>query len=300
MRQRGHRINLQGLSAYKVGASRSALQDPYYFVLAMGWGAFFAWVLAIFLAANLFFAGLYWMVPGALANARPHNFGDAFFFSVETLATVGYGEMTPASTAGHAIATTEIFAGMFLAALVTGGFIARFSRPRPRLIFSQAAVIAPYEGVQALMVRVASRRLHSISEVRGRINYLCNIELADGNTIRRFIDLKLIREENPVLSLSWTLIHPIDQDSPLNGATPETLMKDGSSLMVSIRGFDEAISSAINDRHLYRIEDIRFGHAFVNILRDLPDGAIELDLTRIHDTTPVTRPERYDPVLSDS
>src|SRR5579884_1842963 len=104
-RRRGHRINLQGLSTYKVGASRSALADPYYFILAMSWGAFFAWVGLVFLAVNLGFAALYWIVPGALANARAHNFADAFFFSVETLATVGYGEMTPASTTGHLIAT---------------------------------------------------------------------------------------------------------------------------------------------------------------------------------------------------
>jgi inward rectifier potassium channel len=252
----------------------------------MRWSTFILVVMALFLAANLVFATLYWMVPGSVGNARPGAFIDAFFFSVETLATVGYGVMTPATVYGHSVATAEIFVGMFLTALVTGAFFARFARPQPRLVFSDYAVIAPYEGHKALMTRVASRRLQGISEATARISYL-RAEPVGDLQFRRFHELKLVRRNIPVLSLSWTLIHVIDEHSPMWGMTEERLAAEAPSFMVSITGFDEAISSQINDRHVYSRDTIRFGHTFSDILRDLPGGFIELDLTRIHDTRPV-------------
>jgi inward rectifier potassium channel len=273
------------MSAVKVGVRRFAIDDPYYLVLAMRWPAFLALVLLIFLAANLLFAGLFWVVPGSVANARPHAFGDAFFFSVETLATVGYGVMTPASLYGHVIATAEIFVGMFLTALVTGAFFARFARPQARMVFSDCAVVAPYEGRQALMVRVASRRLQGISEATARISYLRTEAIGEAR-FRRFDELKLVRSNIPVLSLTWTLIHPIDEESPLYGMTEARLAAEAPTVMVSITGFDEAISSVVNDRRTYHREDVRFNHVFADILRDLPGDMIELDITRIHETRP--------------
>lgn len=280
------RISLSGLQAVKVGVSRFSIDDPYYLVLSMRWPTFIASVLLLFLAANLAFAGLYWLAPGSVANTRPHDFADAFFFSVETLATVGYGVMTPATTYGHSVATAEIFVGMFLTALATGAFFARFARPRARLVFSNAAVVAPYGDGRALMVRVASRRMQGISEPRARMSYLRNEAVGDV-TFRRFTELKLVRENIPILSLSWTLIHPIDRDSPMFDMTDARLAAEAPSLMVSITGFDEAISSSIADRKVYRPEDMRLAHRFDDILRDLPGGFIELDITRIHDTSPV-------------
>ena len=285
------RINLRGLQAVKVGVSRFSLADPYYLVLAMHWSTFLVSVLLAFLGANLVFAALYWLVPGSVTNARPGAFGDAFFFSVETLATVGYGVMTPATLYGHTVATAEIFVGMFLTALATGAFFARFARPRARLVFSETAVITPYEGRQALMVRVASRRLQGISEATARISYLHNYGLGD-TRFRRFTELKLVRGNIPILSLSWTLIHPIDAESPLFGMTEERMAAEAPTLMVSITGFDEAISATINARHIYQRENVRFGHVFDDILRDLPGGFLELDITRIHDTTPAIGPDQ--------
>jgi inward rectifier potassium channel len=285
------RIDLRGLKAVKVGVSRFSLGDPYYLVLAMRWPTFIASVLLVFLVANLAFAALYWLAPGSVANAHPGAFADAFFFSVETLATVGYGVMTPASTYGHMVATAEIFVGMFLTALATGAFFARFARPQSRLVFSEVGVIAPYEGRQALMVRVASRRLQGISEPRARISYLRDQAVGELR-FRRFDELKLVRDNIPVLSLSWTLIHPIDEDSPLFGMSDARLAAEAPTLMVSVAGFDEAISSTVNDRKTYDPEDIRFGHVFTNILRDLPGGFVELDITRIHETTPIETPDQ--------
>jgi inward rectifier potassium channel len=280
------RINLSGMQAVKVGVSRFSVDDPYYLVLSMRWPTFMVAVLLLFLITNLVFAGLYWLAPGSVNSARPGAFLDAFFFSVETLATVGYGAMTPGNAYGHVIATAEIFVGMFLTALVTGAFFARFARPRPRLVFSDAAVIAPYEEGRALMVRVASRRLQGISETSARISYLRDHPVG-ATRFRRFNELKLVRNNIPVLSLSWTLIHKIDEESPLWAMTAERLEAESPTLLVSITGFDESISSIINDRKTYRAENIRVAHVFADILRDLPGGFVELDLTRIHDTEPV-------------
>jgi inward rectifier potassium channel len=298
------RIDLRGLQAVKVGVSRFAIDDPYYLVLAMRWPTFLVAVIAGYMAINLVFATLFWLAPGSVIGAHPGSFWDAFFFSVETLATVGYGAMTPATTYGHILSTAEIFVGMFLTALVTGAFFARFARPRPRLVFSETAVITPYGERQALMVRVASRRLQGISEVTARISYLRDEPVGD-TRYRRFSELKLVRHNLPILSLSWTLIHEIDPESPLWGMTPARMEAEAPSLMVSISGFDEAISSTINDRKVYRQEDVRFGHVFDNILRDLPNGFIEIDISRIHDTTPLapsapTAPADQDSVVSAS
>jgi inward rectifier potassium channel len=290
------RINLRGLQAVKVGASRFSVDDPYYLVLSMRWPTFLLSVVGLYLLANLLFAVLYWLAPGSVSNARPGAFGDAFFFSVETLATVGYGVMTPATVFGHAVATGEIFVGMFLTALVTGAFFARFARPRPRLVFSDTAVITPYEDARALMVRVASRRMQGISEVSARISYLHEGQVR-GARFRRFKELKLERSSMPVLSLSWTLIHKIDEESPLWGMTAERIEAEAPALLVSVTGFDEAISSNINDRKSYSTADLRAGHVFVDILRDLPNGFIELDLTRIHDTVPVDDAGEIDGLL---
>jgi inward rectifier potassium channel len=270
----------------KVGVRRFAVDDPYYLILTLRWPAFLGLVLGIYLAVNLGFATLFWLAPGSVNNAAPGAFGAAFFFSVETLATVGYGFMTPATVYGHSVATSEIFVGMFLTALVTGAFFARFARPQARLVFSDSAIITPYEGRQALMFRVASRRMQGISEATARLSYLRNEPLGD-TRFRRFNELKLVRNNIPVLSLSWTLIHIIDEESPLFGMTPERMADEEPTLMATISGFDEAISATINDRQTYHRDNLRFGHVFENILRDLPDGFIELDITRIHNTNPV-------------
>lgn len=292
------RVELTGLSTVKVGIHRFSLDDPYYLVMAMRWPTFLAAVLAMFMVANLLFAGLYWLAPHAVANARPGSFADAFFFSVETLATVGYGVMTPATTYGHAVATAEIFVGMFLTALATGAFFARFARPRPRLMFSANAVIAPYEDGRALMIRVASRRLQGVSEATARIVYLRK-DIVGGIRFRRLTELPLARSNLPVLSLSWTLIHPIDESSPLWNLTAERIAAEAPTLMVSISGFDEAISAPITDRKTYQPSDVRLEHTFVNILRDLPNGYVELDLTRLHDTEPLAVPQAAEDQLAE-
>jgi inward rectifier potassium channel len=146
-------------SSRRRGSSRFDMRDPYHLAVALTWPQFLATLLAIYLLVNVVFATLFWLVPGSVANARPHNFGDVFFFSIETLATVGYGEMYPATLYGHIIAAAEIVGGLGFTAIVTGLTFVRFSRPRAKLLFASNPVVAVHNGKPTLMLRVANGRL---------------------------------------------------------------------------------------------------------------------------------------------
>jgi inward rectifier potassium channel len=242
-------------------------------------------VFAFYGVSNVLFAILYWLDPASVAGAEPHGrFLNDFFFSVETLATVGYGAMFPGDLYGHALSSLEIVFGLLLAAIITGLVFARFSRPRARLLFSDVAVIAPYEGKTALMTRLVSERNQAIADATARMMVLREFRTPEGHVMRRFTDLTLLRAYSPIVALSWTLIHVIDETSPLWGKTIDDLDWADTSIFVSIGGFDEGISARIVDRTTYPAHRIRYGHTFEDIMTDSPDGTIILDLTRFHHT----------------
>lgn len=286
--RRAVRIRVGESDALKLGLSRYNWRDPYYVVLTLRWPAFFGGVLGFYGFANFLFAILYWLDPTSVAGAKPHGrFLSDFFFSVETLATVGYGAMFPGDLYGHALSSLEIVFGLILAAIITGLVFARFSRPKARLLFSEVAVIAPYEGKTALMARVVSERNQAIADATARMMVLRESR-TPGHVMRRFTDLTLVRSYSPIVALSWTLIHIIDEASPLWGKSLEELDADDVSIFVSIGGYDEGISARIVDRKTYPTNQIRYGHAFEDIMSDLPDGTIILDLTRFHRTRPMS------------
>lgn len=284
---RGVRVQLGEFKGIKFGVHRFSLTDPYYTVLTVRWPVFFALAVSFYLSLNLIFALAYYAVPGCINNARPGMFGDCFFFSIETLATVGYGVMSPATLYGHLVASTEIITGMMSMAVITGLVFVRFSRPRARLLFSRVAVVAPLDGRIALMLRVANERNGAVADASARVVLLRAVEGGDGHMQRRFLDLRLERGTSPFLGLSWTLIHYIDEDSPLHGLTPEILQREGSSLLVSISGYDESISANVTARHVYQPQALMYRHRFVNIIEYLPTGEIALDMTHFHDVEPL-------------
>ena len=282
---RAVRVSLGETSALKVGLSRYNWRDPYYAVLTFSWPAFFGGIFGFYGLANLIFGVLYWLDPASVVGAQPHGrfLGD-FFFSVETLATVGYGALIPGDLYGHALSSLEIVFGLILAAIITGLVFARFSRPKARLMFSDVAVIAPYEGKTALMTRLVSERNQAIADATARMMILRETRTPEGHVMRRFTDLNLVRAFSPIVALSWTLIHLIDETSPLWGKSIEDLAAADVRIFVSIGGYDEGISARIVDRKTYAAERIRYGHAFEDIMTDAPDGTIILDLTRFHST----------------
>ena len=282
----GVRIHLGEFEGIKLGARRFDLRDPYYVVLTIPWSAFFCVAISFYLSMNLCFALAYYAVPGCVNNARPDHFADSFFFSIETLATVGYGVMSPASLYGHLIASTEIIVGMMSMAVITGLVFVRFSRPRARLLFTRHAVVAPYEGGRALMTRVVNERHQVIAEATARMTLLRRFVNADGHVLRRFVDLRMERSTAPFLGLSWTLIHIINENSPLYGSTAESLLAEGCTLLISVSGYDESISSAVTARKTYQAQDLLFEHRFVDIMDQLPTGEIVLDLNHFHETIP--------------
>ncbi len=274
----------------KLGTQRLGIRDAYYLIHALSWRAFFGAVLTIYLTTNLLFASLYFIGDHAIANARPGSFADSFFFSVETLATVGYGEMSPGTLYGHIVATTEIVTGMLSLAVITGLMFARFSKPTARALFSRVAVVGPFNGVPMLMLRVANERHNSIVEASANL-VLSRIEITlEGTSFRRFYDLKLERGRSNLFALSWTLMHRIDEASPLYGVDAATLAAQQARLQVSVIGIEESLAATVHARFEYAHDAIMIGKRFVDIVCTGPDGRVYVDLARFHDVEPLGEP----------
>lgn len=275
-------VSLGGFAAVKIGTA-ARLADPYYWVMEMGWATFVALVSAVFVVINVGFGLVYAMLPGAIANAVHGSIADGIFFSVDTLATVGYGYMYPASHLGHAVASLEILVGLFFTATVTGLIFARFARPRESLLFSKVAVIGRYEGRRALMVRVASMRSRPLSDAVAQLSWLETVYHPDGRMFRRLADLPLVNNRNPMLGLAWTLIHRLDDDS---GVVASLAGSDRFLLTATISGVDTLLASPSQGDHRYGREDVRVDHEFVDVMSD-QNGTMQLDLLLLHDTVPI-------------
>ena len=224
---------------------------------------------------------------GGIGNARPGSFSDAFFFSVETMATVGYGIMSPNSLYCHIISMMEIMVGMLGFAVATGLMFARFSRPRSRILFSDLAVIHPFNGVPMFMVRVANERHDLIVEPVVHMSLLLNEVTQEGDNFLHFHDLKLVRERTPVLALSWNVMHAIDESSPFYGHTAETLTD--CMVVVSFKGLNETISQTVQAHKVYSATDIRWGKKFVDILSATHHGERLIDYSRFHEVENLDR-----------
>ena len=257
------------------------MRDPYHLAVALTWPQFLAGLLAIYLLVNTVFAILFWLIPGSVANARPHNFGDAFFFSIETLATVGYGEMYPSTLYGHVIAATEIVGGLAFTAIVTGLTFVRFSRPRAKLIFAANPVVAIYNGKPTLMLRVGNGRLAVLLDAAAKLNVLLSITSSEGKRFRRVQELRLERAHLPAFPLTWTLMHVLDEQSPLHGYDTERVIAAGTQLFVTLEARDPTLAALVHDIRNYRPEDIRFGMRYADAVIIAEDGTPVADLTKI-------------------
>lgn len=273
------------------GLADSGLQDLYFRSMTSSWLRFYCSIAALFVVLNSGFAVLYLLQPGSIANAAPDGFWGAFFFSVETLATVGYGDMHPATLYAHLLATLEIFTGMMGIAVFTGLTFARFSRPRARIIASRALVICQYEGQTTLMLRAANARRSMLTHASARLYLLLHQRSEEGQTMRRLHDLKLVREVHPMFFLSWTLLHRIDQDSPLWGHDAQSLARHRAELILTISGSDEITAQDLHSRHLYSHQDLRWNHVFEDMLQTDAEGREHvnyqcLDATRAQSLPP--------------
>lgn len=263
--------------------SHAGLRDFYHTVLTLSWPQFYLALGLAFILVNLFFGAIYWLLPAGVNGARAGEFLDFFFFSIETFATVGYGAMAPASLAAHIVASAEILAGMVGVALTTGLVFARFSKPTARILFSDSAVIRDFDGQRVLMFRIANERHNRIVEASATLS-LVRIETdAQGESFARIHDLALIRDRTPVFAMTWTLIHPIDERSPLRGQDAAALAASKPRIVVSVTGHDETMAAAVFAVNAYEAEDLVFGGRFVDILRVTPEGGRTVDMTRFHE-----------------
>ncbi len=258
--------------------------DPYYWLMEVRWPAFMASVVLCFFLINLLFGLIYLAMPGSVANAQPGSLSDAFFFSVDTLATVGYGNMYPASRLGHGVAAVEIFIGLFFLATVTGLVFARFSRPRHGLVFSRYAVIGRYKGRQALMVRVAWTRSFPLLDGVAQLSWLEDVPHPDGKNFRRLRELDLERSHNPIVGLGWTLIHVLPDDSDILRA-----LEGGEPVLLTatVSGTDMLLASPSHSVQRYGRDEICRDYEFVEIISQDEEG-ICLDLKRLHLVQPIT------------
>ena len=240
---------------------------------------------AAFAVINFVFGVIYYFV-GGLGGLHAGGFGAAFFFSVQTLSTTGYGAIFPVSTAADIISSIEIVMGVLSTALATGVLFARLSRPQARVLFSSVCVIARYQGVPTLMFRIVNERRNQIAEARVSVTVTRDEPDENGGVLRRMIGLPLVRDVSPVFALSWLVMHKITEDSPLYGRDIPQMAAAGNVLICSFSGIDDTLKSSIYARHIYGAENLRPGHRFVDVIERQADGEVSIDYRRFHDTLP--------------
>lgn len=266
-----------------MGAWHSYWRDPYHMVLTLPWLGFLTLIALSYLGTNALFALFYLAGGDCIANAQPGSFLDAFFFSVQTLASIGYGAMYPKTVYANVIVTIEAMFGLVGISVLTGLAFARFSRPTARVLFSRVAVITAYEGAPTLIFRTANKRRNQILEAQLRV-YLMRDEItAEGQLMRRIHDLNLLRNQSPSFMLSWSAMHTIDQFSPLYGVSAESLAQTNTTIIVSLSGIDETVTQVVHARHTYAAQDILWNYRFVDIIHPTPEGHRYIDYMHFHD-----------------
>jgi inward rectifier potassium channel len=223
------------------------------------------------------------MLVGGIDGVRPGDFLDAFFFSIQTLGTIGYGQMSPRSVGAEAIVTVESFFGLFNLAIATGLLFARISRPTARVMFSDLAVVTPHDGVPTLMFRAANRRRNRIVEAEVSVNLARDGVTLEGASMRGFETMATVRSRSPVFLLTWQIMHRIDETSPLYGQTTESLIAQRAEIVVILKGLDETFAQTIHARASYTPEEIIWGARLADVFSRAPDGRPVIDYTRFHD-----------------
>jgi inward rectifier potassium channel len=271
----------------KINAAVSGWRDSYHWVLSLSWPRFALFLVGSYVIINLLFAALYTFGGNCIADMTPGSFPQAFFFSVETLATVGYGHNYPATIYGHIIVTIEIFFGMIWIAVITGLIFVRFARPTARIVFSNCLVIAPFDGRLSIMFRVANLRHTSMAEAEFRMVYSRDERVQEGEDIRRFYELKVYPERMISFPAALIIRHTIDEQSPMYGISPERLEKEDAFFVASTLSLELVMAASVQSAQDYSWDEVRFGERFVDVYTQLEGGRLTVDYGRLHETEPV-------------
>ncbi|MBV8772550.1 MAG: ATP-sensitive inward rectifier potassium channel 10 [Deltaproteobacteria bacterium] len=264
--------------------------DFYHQLMTSSWPLLLLQVVVAFIVANCLFASGY-LIVGGIEHAHQGSFADAFFFSVQTMATIGYGKMAPDGFIANLLASGEALTGLLAFALVTGLVFSKFSRPTARVRFTRNAVVSVRDGIPSLMFRMANVRANQIVDAQIHVVFARQEHTLEGEEVRRFYDLDLTRHRNAIFDYSWTAIHPINQDSPLYGATAESLKVSDASIVVSLTGIDETFSQTVYARYYYDAEDVIWGARLADIIGHTSEGESFLDFTRYDQVLPAALPK---------
>jgi inward rectifier potassium channel len=274
------------LNVVRTGHSFWQSLNLYQHLLTVAWPKFFLYVLGVYVTANLIFASLYLAagpgaIQGAAADGLTARWEDALFFSVQTLATIGYGQMTPHGTIANALVALEALAGLMGFALITGILFARFSRPSALVLRSNVAVVGPYQGGTALMFRIANGRVSQLIDLRATVTYSWMDRSDPSRQIRRFRQLPLERDTVALLPTQWIVVHPIDDRSPLAGFDQQQILEADPEVFVAIAATDETFSQTVYTRFSYADAEIVHGAKFTDLFGTTPDGVVTVDLARL-------------------
>jgi inward rectifier potassium channel len=274
-----------------VGDRPKPTQDLYHLWLRTTWPRALLLIAVVYVAVNALFA-LAYLTIGGVANSRG-DFFDSMFFSIETMGTIGYGEMSPATRAAHLVVMVESVTSLLLTALATGLVFAKFSLPMSRLVFSTKLTISPMNGVPTLALRVGNERSNVIAEARIHLGFIYTDISQEGVLMYRLEDLKLVRDTTHALTRSWTVMHVIDQSSPLYGMTPEALVAREVEFFASVVGTDDTSLQPVHSRHRYLDTDVVWGARHVDILSELPDGQVQMDVQKFDLVMPTAPTEAF-------
>lgn len=273
----------------RFGLSFAESINAYHTLLNMSWTRFYISVFAVYCAVNLVFAFGYVLCgPDALNGVERIDFWERllryFFFSVQTFTTVGYGHISPKSLPANILVMIETFVGLFSFALSTGLLFARFSRPTAKILFSRQAIIAPHRDGRAFQFRIANLRKSQLIEVAVRL-MVSWVAVVDGRRVRQYRVLELERERVSFFPLHWTIVHSIDENSPIHGFTPESMKESEMEFLILLSGTDDTFSQMVHARMSYRYDEIVWGAKFSDIFlpSDETNAAVNVDLRRLHD-----------------
>ncbi|HEX9576869.1 MAG TPA: ion channel [Myxococcales bacterium] len=267
------------------GLKPRPFKDAYNLFLRARWPAVIGAIAGAFLVVNLLFALVY-RALGGVAEARPGSLADAFYFSVETLATLGYGVMHPESTGAHLVVVVEVLIGTLLLALTTGLVFSKFSLPTARVLFTKEMVVSRRNGVPTLMFRLGNERGGRVFDVEIRLSVGLQEKTLEGEDIYRVVELSLQRGRVQSLARAWLGTHPITEASPLFGHTAESLKKADAEFLATVTGIEGTTAQPLLAAHSWVYDEVHFGMRFADMLIDLPDGRSMVDFTRFDDLIP--------------
>jgi inward rectifier potassium channel len=297
--ERPKKIRFDPPAAASVAAIRTSgqqvplFEDLYHKVLSMPWWRFFAYTAGAWVGINLIFAVVYAAAPGSVSGARPGDLEDAFYFSVQTLATIGYGAMAPATRFGHLVVVVEALVGTLGVAIVTGVTFAKFARPTARILFAAKAVVHLRDGVPHLLFRLANWRGNMVVEGQLRVLLLVLQKTREGDVIRMPLELPLVRDRTALFALTWTPMHRIDASSPFHGGETglAQLREQQAEIFLAFTGVDETIGQQIHARYRYKLDDVVYNARFTDVLTLEPDGTRVIDYGPFHDVEILGKPE---------